>query len=222
MTLEIEGRSLSPVGPGSAALTQLPEQWRPVASSADPADRRTAALALWPRAFLGLVPGFARRLDGELTDVRACLSGTGPVLLYQAGHATWIGSDPRRFTTPPPFWDRLPGPARDFQRGVHAGFTAPNGESYGLMHPAQLRTIAEIALSPAGIPGWDDAAAARPGGRIASNRLLPVTRDSGNLWMCVSPDLPEGKVALVYEGDVDPRDFTIAFDELLTRAFEET
>lgn len=222
MTLEIEGRSLSPIGPGSAASTELPEQWRPIAESADPVGRRTTALALWPRALLDLVPCFARRLPGELTDVRACLSDTGPVLLYEAGHATWIGSDPRGFTAPPLFWDRLPRPARDFQREVHAAFTAPNGESYGLMHPAHLRTIAEIARSPAGIPGWDDVAAARPGGRIASNRLLPVTRDSGNLWMCVSPDLPEGQVAMVYEGDVDPRDFTIAFDELITRAFGES
>jgi hypothetical protein len=220
MTLQIEGWSLSPAGVGSAAHTRLPQQWWPIAESADPADRRTAALALWPRAFLDLVPVFAGRLADHLTDVRAYLSDTGPVLLYEADHATWIGSDPRGFTAPAQFWNRLPRLAREFQREVHAAFTAPNGQSYGLMHPAHLRTIAEIARRPAGIPGWDDTAAAQPGGRIASNRLLPITRDSGNLWMCVSPDLPEGQVAMVYEGDVGPEDFASAFDQLLSQAFE--
>lgn len=222
MSLHVEGWSLSPLAPGSEEYDALPRQWQTVAESADPSDRRAAALALWPRAFLDLVPGFEGQLTGQLTDVRACLSDTGPVLVYEAGHATWIGSDPRAFSPPPPFWDRLPEPAQEFQRKVHPAFTAPNRESYGLVHPAQMRTIAEIAGRPAGIPGWDDAAAARPGGRIASNRLLFVTRDSGNLWMCLSPDLAEGQVAMVYEGDVDPEDFASEFDQLLCCAFEET
>jgi hypothetical protein len=90
------------------------------------------------------------------------------------------------------------------------------------MHPAYQRTIAELAGQPAGILGWDEAAAAQPHGRIASNRLLAVTRDSGNLWLCVSPDLPEGQAAAVYEGDVDIEDFTSAFDDLMVTPFEDT
>lgn len=69
-----------------------------------------------------------------------------------------------------------------------------------------MQTIAARVGRPGGFPGWDEAAAAETG-RIASNRLLCVTKDGGNLLFCVSPDLPVGQAALVYEGDIDPQDF---------------
>lgn len=221
-TKATEGWSLRPAEAGPAELERLPEQWREITRATDPQTRRAAALALWPREFLGLAPEFARLFADRLTDVRSYFADTEPVLVYQTDQEVWIGRDPRTFTSPPPFWDRLPQPAQHFQQAVHAAFTFPNQESYGLMHPAHLRTIAEMAGRPTGIPGWDEAAAARPDGRIASNRLLPITRDAGNLWLCLSPDLPQGQVAMVYEGDVDPDDFTHEFDDLLVRAFEGT
>jgi len=215
--IELDGWDLRPAEPSA-----LPQAWRPIAEATDPGARRTAALALWPADFLALTPEFAQRLHDRLTDVQPCLAGDEPVLIYQAEPAVWVGRDPRDFAGPPAFWDRLPRPAQDFQRTVHSAFTFPDRESYGLMHPAHQRTIAELARKPAGIPGWDEAAAARPGGRIASTRLLRITRDSGNLLFCVSPDLPEGQVATVFEGDIEPEDFGPAFDDLLVMAFEET
>jgi hypothetical protein len=205
-------------------LAQLPEHWHPIAEGSDPASRRAAAMAWWPAAFLDLAPEFAQRLTDHLTDVRACFaeSEAEPVLVYRADPVVWIGRDPRTFTILSSFWDHLPRPAQDFQRQTHSAFTFPDRESYGLMHPAHMGTIAELARRPAGIRGWDEAMAARTGRRIASNRLLTVTRDCGNLWLCVSPDLPDGQAATVYEGDVDVEDFTSAFDNLMVMAFEDT
>ena len=217
--IEVPGWDLRPADSDPA---RLPANWQPIAGAADPAGRRAAALTRWPADFLALTPEFAARLHDRLADVRACLAGTEPVLVYQAEPAVWVGRDPRGFAAAPAFWDRLPQPAQDFQRTVHSAFTFPDRESYGLMHPAHQRTIAELAGKPAGIPRWDDAAAARPGGRIAANRLLRVTRDSGNLMLCVSPDLPAGQAATVFEGDIEPEEFGLAFDELMVMAFEDT
>ncbi|OMC08434.1 hypothetical protein [Mycobacterium sp. SP-6446] len=222
--IQVDGWTLRPVEGDATGLAQLPVQWRPIAEDVDPAGRRAAALALWPAGFLDLAPAFAQRFTDHLTDVRACLAEpeSEPVLVYLADPAMWIGRDPRTFITASSFWKHLPRPAQDFQRQTHSALTMPDRESYGLMHPAHMRTIAELARRPAGIRGWDEAAAARPGGQIASNRLLTVTRDSGNLWLCVSPDLLDGQAATVYEGDVDIDSFTSAFDDLMVLAFEDT
>jgi hypothetical protein len=244
MAIQVEGWILHPVQAGALASDQLPDQWRPIAEAADPDARCTAALALWPQDFLELAPEFTRQFTDQLTDVRAYLVDTepvcgvdppirhltinlggaaGPVLVYEADKVVWIGRDPRTFTTPPQFWDLLPQPAQDFQRNVHAAFTAPNRESFGLMHPAHLQTVTEWCNNRTFQLPFDDRRAPGQEGFISTDRLLPVTRDSGNLWLCLSPDLPEGQVAMHYEGYVDgPKDFTTAFDELMVNAFDET
>jgi hypothetical protein len=208
----------------SPEFARLPEQWRPIALAPDPEVRGAAALALWNEEFLDLIPTFAELFRARLLDVRACALPSTSVLLYVVEGSgdvpfVWVGGDPRRFGTPPRFWDSLPEPARTFLREVHAGFTAPDQDSFGLMHPADMETIAAMAGYPDGLPGWTEADAAETK-RIASNRLLRITKDSGNLLLCVSPDLPAGDAALVYEGDVDPQEFGPALDELMASAFD--
>lgn len=209
----------------SPEFARLPERWRPIALATDPEARGLAALALWNQEFLDLIPGFAEQFRARLLDVRAGVLPSTSVLLYAvqgsgADPLVWVAGDPGRFGTPPPFWESLPQPARTFLREVHAGFTAPDQDSFGLMHPADMQTIAAMAGYPDGLPGWAEADAAETG-RIASNRLLRITKDSGNLLLCVSPDLPDGDAALVYEGDVDPQEFGSALDELMASAFDE-
>jgi hypothetical protein len=221
-----DGWPLHPVEAGSAEFARLPEPWRPIVTAPDPEARSTAALALWNRDLLDLIPHFTELFRTHLVDVRAYVSADTAILLYVAegppgeDPLVWFGRDPREFGPPPAFFDRLPAPARTFIGEVHAGFTAPDQESFGLIPPGIMRTIAAIADCPDGIPGWAEADFAETG-RIASNRLLRVTTDGGNLMLCVSPDLPAGRAALVYEGDVETREFGPAFDALMISAFDE-
>ena len=161
-----------------------------------------------------MVPRFAHTLRDQLLDVLPCLVDGEPTLIYvTSDYITWIGWDPRGTEKLPPFWDRIPAPLQTFLHQVHAGFTAPDGESYGPMQPAYMQTLADLAGWPEGIPGWDEQ-------EIPTTRLLRIAKDSGNLEYCVSPDLPPGKVALVYEGDIDPHDLAPELDELMTRRYE--
>ena len=190
--------------------TDLPDAWRPIAEAAVPADRAAAALALWNPALLELLPGFAAALRTRLTDVR--MTGPGLVYTLRADDGTdvaWTGHDPRTFREPR-FFSSFPEPLREFLTGVHAGFASDPAPAFGFDRPAEMMTIAEIADYPEGIPDWMDDA------DIESTRLLRLTSDGGILFHCLSPDLPVGQVALVYEGDVDPQDFGPVIDGLLT------
>lgn len=124
-----------------------------------------------------------------------------------------MGWDPRTDGARPPLWESVPEPARVFLDTVHDGFTGSDSESYGLLPPAFMMTFAEFVLEPDGIPDWDDDSP------IRSTRLLRIATNGGNLEYCVSPDLPVGTLALLYAGEVDPKDFAGEFDEFMTRYF---
>lgn len=209
------------VDAGSPELTQVPGRWREIAESMDPAARRAAALSLWNREFLGMVLNFSQALTENLADVRVCALRGDWVLIYVARAADqrvllWVGWDPDTFgEARPPFWEAIPKPVQDFLATVHAGFTGPDCESYGIVQPVRMTTYAEWAGFDDPAEDWDQ------DGEIPSARFMFVTKDSGLLDFCVSPDLPPGKVALIYEGDIDPReDFGLALDNLMASRFE--
>jgi hypothetical protein len=207
--------------PGTTRLAQLPLAWRPIAEAAHAADRREAALSLWNPDLLATLPEFGRALTDDLVDVRVCRLRGDWTLVYIAvartgEQITWIGWDPATFgVSRPVFWETLPEPLRTFLVDVHAGFTAPDGESYGVIRPSQMLTYAAWGGFDGPIPGWDDDA------RISSTALMFVTRDSGLLHYCVSPELPPGGVALVYEGDIDVKpDIAHELDQLMAGRFD--
>lgn len=202
------------VEPEAEELARLPERWRPIAVSSRPQERREAALALWNQDFLDLVPRFAQELRTHVVDVRAYLADGRPVLVYlvesdEGTPVSWVGFDPGTFSGPPPFWDSFPEPLRVFLHDVHAGFISGGDAGFGPLPPAHMRTLAEIAGQPDGIPGWDEEAG------IASTRLVLVASDGGLLRLCLSPDLAPDQVALVYEGDVDLQDFGVELDDVM-------
>ena len=206
----LEGRPAVPVGPGQAA--RLPEQWHPIAASAEWRVRQEIALGLWNDGFLDLVPGFATELAERLVDIRPYLIDDEPALVYVArsepyGLVSWVGYDPRA-TAPLP--EVVPAVLRDFLHGVHAGFVSGIDAGFGPSRPAALGTLAELAGFPDGIPGWDDDM------EIPSNRLWCFATDGGQARYCLSPDLPPGEVALVYQGDIEPMDLGRALDDLMT------
>lgn len=197
----------------------IPEPWRPVLESPTAEARCRAALALWNRDFLDLVPEYATTLRSRLADVRVHLADGSPVLVYLApaddgGLVSWVGQDPRTFGDPPRFWGSFPPALRTFLAGVHTGFTSGSGSAYGPLPPVHQVTLAELAESPDGIPGWADS-------RIPSTRLLIVGTDEGLMFYCVSPDLDADQLAVVYEGDIDPQPAGNALDELLMMGFVE-
>ncbi|QCB94772.1 hypothetical protein [Cellulomonas shaoxiangyii] len=214
----LPGWATTLVEPGSADAVRLPGQWRAVLEDDDPARRRDAARTLWNPDLLALLPRFADALTTRVVDVRTCLVDDLPALVYVASaddgsHVSWIGFDPRSSPAAPPLWDSAPAPLRRFVRDVHAGFTSYTGESFGVVRPVDMATLADLADEPDGIPGWEE------GADISSTRLLRFTRDSGALHYCASPDLPPGQIALVYEGDVEGVDAGPELDRLLMSRF---
>lgn len=208
------GWSVEFVAPDAAPSADLPPPWRPLVTEPDPRARCTAAAQLWNADWTALVPRFWSRFTERLVDVRVARAGRGALLVYVAPGddgtpLAWVGWAPRADGARPPFWESLPEPARAFLDGVHDGFTGNDSESYGLLPRAFMTTFAEYAESPDGLPGWDDDSPVR------STRLLRVATNGGGLEYCVSPDLPAGTLALVYEGDVDPQPFGEGFDEFL-------
>ncbi|WP_280334623.1 hypothetical protein [Nocardia wallacei] len=210
------------VAPGVTPPPDLPAPWRPIAVSALPQQRCMAALALWNRPFLDLVPRFAAALRDQLADVRVCKLDDVWVLLYVLApgvgepYALWAGWDPATFgETEPPLWDALPAPVREFLRTVHAGFSRPDRPgACGLLAPRYLDTFGAYIGEPEGLPWWEEAWG---GGEdfIPENRLVPITDDGGTLFRCISPDAP-GKMVILYEGDIDPRaDFGPELDDVL-------
>lgn len=213
--------SARPVNSGSEDSHRVPARWQPILVAEESQERCRIALSLWREDFLGALPRFARLFKEQLTDVlvfwlRGGLDGAEGqiVLVYVAGHdyedrpVLWIGWDPATFgDADPPFFDAVPEPARAFLRETHAGFTAEDFESYGIMRPTFLQTLAQRA-------GWtaDDLG----GEQLRLARELVLTKDSGALFYCVSPDLPAGKITLLYEGNYDPpEDFGPALDGLM-------
>jgi len=215
------GNPVTVIEPGSPEAGRVPSRWRQVAKSTEAATRCSAALDLWNRDFLDMVPRLAEVFRERLVDVRVCVLRDDWVLLYIARDTvepqlTWIGWDPDAFgNAKPPFWDTLPAPAREFLTGVHAGFTGSDWESFGLIPPAHMRTFAEWAeFNDDAIAAWDKDA------EIASTRMVVVTTNCGALNYCASPDIPPGKIALVYEGDIDyEQDFGSALDQLMSERF---
>ncbi|MFE0641745.1 hypothetical protein ACFW2Y_09080 [Streptomyces sp. NPDC058877] len=198
----------------SDTLSQVPEEWRPIARSEDPQGRCRQALDLWNDDFLDLLPRFAATLRTRLVDVRAAFTDGCPVLVYalradNGAAVSWIGYHPGAFEEPR-FWESFPQPLQDFLRTVHAGFVSGSRTSFGVAPPVHMETLAELADFPDGIPGWTDTAG------ISSTRLLRISSDGGILYYCASPDIERGKIALVYEGDIDPQDLGQELDELVT------
>ncbi|MFF0154006.1 hypothetical protein [Micromonospora sp. NPDC005203] len=197
----------------------LPAAWLPVAEATDSATRRAAALGLWPGDLLALLPRFASALRDSLADVRVSLLDGIPALIYVFPGAyepliTWVGYDSRSFGTEPQFWEHFPEALRVFLREVHAGFTSRSPEEFGVMRPAWMVTLADMAGIPEAIEAWDE------GQEIASARLLIIGREGEQMLYCVSPDPEPGHLLEIYEGDVDPQPFPEVFDDLLALRFE--
>lgn len=219
--LEEGGRTATFVDAHSTDLSEIPDQWRGIVQSSDAEKRRLLALSLWNRDFLDLIPGYANALREKLTDVRVCaLSDEGPVLIYlfEACGGTmdfWIGWDPGTFGDEEPiFWETIPPSARMFLRQVHAGFTGPDWESWGIIRPKDMTTIAEWFESPDGIPGWFDNwwPDCEP---IDSRRMLYITHTEGNYHLCTSPDLAVGRALTYRDGEIDVVDFGEELDKIM-------
>ncbi len=207
------------VGSDPTELSRLPEQWVPIATGSDAAARRRTALGLWNPGFLDLVPEFAAALNTRFLDVRVAIVDGDPALVYVTRDGTgaavsWLGLDPRTFGEPPTFWEIFPDPLRIFLREVHAGFVSGPEAAFGPLPPAYMRTLADDAGFPEGIPGWEQNA------EIPSTRLVRIATNGWLLDYCLSPDLPPDTVALVYEGDVDPQELGPELDELMMKQFE--
>jgi hypothetical protein len=209
--------------PGSAPTEPVPEQWRPILESDDAETRRLTALALWNREFLELVPRFAHVLRTELADVRVGHQRGEAVLVYAFEHhdygervvTCWIGWDPATFgDAEPPLYECVPEPLRVFYRQVHAGFTAPDRESFGPNSPKYMRTLAGIGhFTEDDADLWD-------GQDIPWTRLL-IVAIADTTYYCVSPDLPPGQAVQVYEGQPDdPEDFGPLLDKVMIASFE--
>lgn len=214
----LQGWTSDPVAAGAADSERLPDRWRPIVAAADPVQRCEIALGLWNDGFLDLVPRFAAVLRDRLVDVVPFFTADGPVLVYvvradEGRVVSWVGYDPRTFEQPQ-FWPAFPEPLQQFLRDVHPGFVSGARTAFGPVRPAQMLTLAEMADYPEGIPGWDEDA------DISSTRLLRISSDGGILFYCLSPDLSPGEVALVYEGDVDPRNLGIELDDLMVQRLQ--
>ncbi|MGV9803495.1 hypothetical protein ACWDTP_36150 [Mycobacterium sp. NPDC003449] len=225
------------ITPDSGRAADVPDRWRGVLSGASPEERNRAALSRWDTDFLAIIPRFAQVLREQLIDVRVfwvdAIDVRFFVLVYVVesnlnGYVCWMGWDPAGYGDTPRFWETFPAPVQNFLRHTHAGFTAADWESYGVMRPADFGTFAEYGGdSPEGIPGWMDGYEdgydigydGERYRRIESTRLVVFTKDVGHLFYCTSPDLQVGQVALVYSGDGDvdpPKDFGTELDRLMT------
>ena len=211
------------IQPQSPQWTQVPPQWRPIASAPIADERCHLALSLWGPDFMELLPGFARMFREQLSDVRVFQRELGDahenVLIYVAGRARdefpalWLGWDPAILEEPmPEFFDCFPNPVRTFLREVHAGFTAQDWESYGILRPDSWESFE-------GYDWFPDESFEEIGAH--PSQVMWFTKDSGQLYYCVNSRLPAGQVTLAYEGNFDPpSNFAIELDELLIRRWD--
>lgn len=218
----VERWGLELVTARSPALSRLPERWRDIACCRDAEERWLRAMALWNHDLLELLPRFARTVTTRLADVRTGLARGRALLVYAfdgaaGGHRVRLGWEPTD-RTEPALWPTVPAPLRTFLREVHAGFVADDGESCGPLPPRAMATMAEQLDEPAGSADWDDLAAEQ--GNPLSTRLLWIANNPGLIGYYVSPDLPPDRLAMIYEGDVDRRDFGTALDELLVSTLD--
>ncbi|MFQ6331210.1 hypothetical protein ACLMAL_34450 [Nocardia sp. CWNU-33] len=208
------------VEPGSPAAAHVPARWQAIARATWPQDRRELALALWNLDFLNVLPRFVAVLDEFLVDVRVALLRGDWVLLYilrgeYQPPVIRIGWDPSTFgADEPPFFDCLPEPLRAFLRTVHAGFTAPEGESFGPLRPRDMITYAELGVGHAVVHNWDADV------EISPNRVMLIADAISGIRYCVSPDLPAGTIGFELGGNIDsPQPFDSTFDTFMSKGF---
>jgi hypothetical protein len=211
----------TPVAFHDGRAPDVPGTWLAVSAATAAADRVAAASALWSPDLLAVLPRFAARLRERLTDVRLCVVHERVALAYltstdEGAPIAWTGYAPAGDgVREAAFPETLPEPAREFLGSVHGGFTAPDGESYGLLDPRHMTTFARWRGSDDPIDGWDEQAS------IGSTRLMVVAKDSGELHYCTSPELPPGGIAIVDGAEVDPLpDFFDELDQLMAGRFE--
>ncbi|MFF0491496.1 hypothetical protein ACFYTQ_20935 [Nocardia sp. NPDC004068] len=206
------------VEPGSAAAAHVPARWAGIAGSEVAWDRCAAALALWPREVVDLLPRFASVLARCLEDVRVCLLRGDWVLLYGIRnrfreHEFRIGWDPATFgAAVPAHWDALPEALREFLTSVHAGFTDLDRVSFGPVRPRDMLSYAELGLLP--VRNW------QAGEDIPVDRAMLVTRGLGGTYYFASPDLPAGTIGWEAGGNLDrPLPFGPTLDDMMSRGF---
>ena len=220
---------------GTAEDADLPEQWRPIAASTDPAERSRTARALWNDDYLDLVPTFAGLLRTRLLDVRACLLADRPVLAYVLdtdydGVQLWAGAAPPDAPLDgagaPPFWSSYPAPLRTFLSTVHAGFREPPHGANVPLPPALMETLADEWASLDMGEHW--AEYCREAWEMGSDDVhVPYDRlvlfaDNGSgssgLRMVISPDLLPDRVAVMHGGILTADPFSAQLDRLLVDA----
>ncbi|WP_067686135.1 hypothetical protein [Nocardia jejuensis] len=205
-----------------ADTPELPPRWGDVLMLPEARERAAAALRLWNPDFLDLIPNFARMLRTELADARVVRLHGELAMVYALEHhepgrrvICWIGWDPASFGAgEPEHWTCVPRPMRTFLSQVHAGFTAPDRLSFGPRRPRSMRTLAELARHPDGIPGWDQ--------DPDSTRLLAVASTYAGLYGCVSCDLSAGAGVLADGANLEsPRAFGALLDDILMSRLTE-
>ncbi|MEV6426287.1 hypothetical protein [Nocardia sp. NPDC051463] len=208
------------VEPGSPTVEHVPPRWQAIARAMRPQDRRDLAVAQWNLDFLNVMPRFSALLGECLVDVRVALLRGDWVLLYVLRRdyqppAIRIGWDPSTFGAgEPPFFDCLPEPLRAFLHTVHAGFTAPEGESFGPLRPRDMVTYAELGVGDAVVHNWDGDI------EISPSRVVLVADAISNIRYCVSPDLPAGTIGFALGGNIDsPQPFDSTFDAFMSKGF---
>lgn len=208
------------VEPGTAAAAHVPAHWAPIAGARDPRVRCAAAVALWNLDMFELVPRFGAVLAECLDDVRVCLLRGDWVLLYALRkpfqpHEFRIGWDPATFGADVPrHWDALPEPLRVFLGMVHAGFTDPDGISFGLTRPRDMQTYDELGLAESVRNRDTDE-------RIPGDRAMLIAKGLGDTNYFASPDLPGDTVGWEYGGDMErPMDFGRTLDDLMGYGFQ--
>lgn len=202
----------------STELAEIPPTWRSISAAATAGERCHYALSLWGSDFTELLPAFATKFRQQLSDVRVFRRDLGSeaefVLIYVAGQASdgfpalWLGREPAgRGQAVPEFFECFPGAVQRFLLEVHAGFTAQDGESYGILRPDAWESFEGYDWFPN--ESFDELGA-------EPSQIMWFTKDSGQLYYCVNSRLPAGKVTLAYEGNFDPpADFAAELDDLL-------
>ncbi|WP_064943029.1 hypothetical protein [Mycobacterium sp. 852013-50091_SCH5140682] len=153
------------ITPDSGRAHEVPDRWRGVLSGVGPEERKQAALSHWDGDFLAMIPRFAQVLRERLIDVRVfwvkAPKDSFFILVYVVKHneddyVCWMGWDPARTGDAPRFWDTFPDPVQNFLRHTHAGFTATDWESYGVMQPSEFVTFAESTRQKISAPSSTD------------------------------------------------------------------